>query len=130
MILGAQRSTKILGIFARLDRRDRKPQYLQHLPRVWRYLMSAFAHPALAELKAWYLANVPAPEMPATAAAPLDEDMADSEAYLEQEFAFETDSGQASESEPQAEAEELTAATPEEADQTAASDTPESTSQS
>jgi aminoglycoside/choline kinase family phosphotransferase len=39
MILGAQRSTKILGIFARLDRRDRTPQYLQHLPRVWRYLM-------------------------------------------------------------------------------------------
>jgi hypothetical protein len=128
MILGAQRSTKILGIFARLDRRDRKPQYLQHLPRVWRYLMSAFAHPALAELKAWYLANVPAPEMPATAAAPLDEDMADSAAYLEQEFAFETDPGQATESEPQAE--ELTAATPEEAEQTAASDTPESTSQS
>jgi N-acetylmuramate 1-kinase len=61
MVLGAQRATKILGIFARLDRRDRKPQYLEHMPRVWRYLTSAFAHPALADLKAWYAANVPPP---------------------------------------------------------------------
>ena len=36
--LGAQRATKILGIFARLDRRDGKPQYLRHIPRIWRYL--------------------------------------------------------------------------------------------
>ena len=28
-IMAAQRATKILGIFARLDRRDGKPQYLQ-----------------------------------------------------------------------------------------------------
>ena len=32
-IMGAQRLTKILGIFARLDRRDGKPGYLQHIPR-------------------------------------------------------------------------------------------------
>jgi tRNA threonylcarbamoyl adenosine modification protein YjeE len=62
IVLGAQRATKILGIFARLDRRDRKPQYLQHLPRVWDYLMRAFQHPALAELRAWYAANVPPPD--------------------------------------------------------------------
>jgi tRNA threonylcarbamoyl adenosine modification protein YjeE len=71
MVLGAQRSTKILGIFARLDRRDRKPQYLRHLPRVWMYLMRAFNHPALAELKAWYLANVPPPEIPPADLEPL-----------------------------------------------------------
>ncbi len=46
----AQRSTKILGIFARLDKRDGKPQYLRHMPRVWRYLQGALAHPALAGL--------------------------------------------------------------------------------
>ncbi len=57
--LGAQRATKILGIFARLDRRDGKPQYLRHQPRVWRYLRRCLMHPALAELKAWYDANVP-----------------------------------------------------------------------
>ena len=44
----AQRATKILGIFARLDRRDGKPQYLRHMPRIWRYLHRSLAHPALA----------------------------------------------------------------------------------
>ena len=59
--LAAQRSTKILGIFARLDRRDHKPQYLRHMPRVWNYLRRALAHPALQALDAWYLRNVPPP---------------------------------------------------------------------
>jgi tRNA threonylcarbamoyl adenosine modification protein YjeE len=57
--LGAQRATKILGIFARLDRRDGKPQYLRHIPRIWRYLRRALIHPAMGELKAWYDAHVP-----------------------------------------------------------------------
>ncbi len=60
--LAAQRATKILGIFARLDRRDGKPQYLRHLPRLWNYLQRSLAHPALAPLKAWCAANVPAPD--------------------------------------------------------------------
>jgi aminoglycoside/choline kinase family phosphotransferase len=60
--LAAQRASKILGIFARLDRRDGKPQYLRHLPRVWNYLQRSLAHPALAPLEAWYRANVPPPE--------------------------------------------------------------------
>jgi tRNA threonylcarbamoyl adenosine modification protein YjeE len=59
-VMAAQRATKILGIFARLDRRDGKPQYLRHMPRVWRYLQRALAHPRLAELSAWYKDNVPA----------------------------------------------------------------------
>ena len=50
-IMGAQRATKILGIFARLDRRDGKPQYLQHLPRIEAYLARNLAHPALAKLE-------------------------------------------------------------------------------
>jgi N-acetylmuramate 1-kinase len=60
--LAAQRATKILGIFARLDRRDGKPQYLRHIPRLWRYLQRSLAHPALAPLKQWYATNVPAPD--------------------------------------------------------------------
>ncbi len=48
-IMGAQRATKILGIFARLDRRDGKPHYLKHLPRIEAYLIRNLAHPALAE---------------------------------------------------------------------------------
>jgi aminoglycoside/choline kinase family phosphotransferase len=58
--LAAQRASKILGIFARLERRDGKPQYLRHLPRVRAYLQRALTHPALAALNAWYIANVPA----------------------------------------------------------------------
>ncbi|MFV0281943.1 MAG: tRNA (adenosine(37)-N6)-threonylcarbamoyltransferase complex ATPase subunit type 1 TsaE [Rhodoblastus sp.] len=58
-ILGAQRATKILGIFARLDKRDRKPQYLAHLPRVARYLRKNLAHPALAALREWHAAHLP-----------------------------------------------------------------------
>jgi N-acetylmuramate 1-kinase len=58
--LAAQRASKILGIFARLERRDHKPQYLRHVPRVWNYLQRSLAHPALAPLAAWYRANVPA----------------------------------------------------------------------
>jgi N-acetylmuramate 1-kinase len=57
--LAAQRATKILGIFARLDRRDGKPQYLRHIPRLLRYLQRSLAHPDLAALKAWYAAHVP-----------------------------------------------------------------------
>jgi aminoglycoside/choline kinase family phosphotransferase len=59
--LGVQRATKILGIFARLDRRDGKPQYLRHLPRIWRYLRRSLIHPALDDLKAWYDTHVPPP---------------------------------------------------------------------
>jgi N-acetylmuramate 1-kinase len=60
--LAAQRASKILGIFARLDRRDGKPQYLRHIPRVWGYLQRSLAHPALAALSEWYGAHVPAPK--------------------------------------------------------------------
>jgi tRNA threonylcarbamoyl adenosine modification protein YjeE len=58
--MAAQRASKILGIFARLEKRDHKPQYLRHLPRVWGYLQRSLAHPALAPLKGWYRTNVPA----------------------------------------------------------------------
>ncbi len=60
--LAAQRASKILGIFARLDQRDGKPQYLRHMPRVWGYLQRSLAHPSLASLAAWTRANVPAPK--------------------------------------------------------------------
>jgi N-acetylmuramate 1-kinase len=58
--MAAQRASKILGIFARLDMRDRKPQYLRHMPRVWGYLQRSLSHPALEALNAWYIARVPA----------------------------------------------------------------------
>jgi tRNA threonylcarbamoyl adenosine modification protein YjeE len=46
-IMAAQRNAKILGIFVRLDRRDGKPVYLRHLPRIRAYFARALAHPAL-----------------------------------------------------------------------------------
>ena len=58
-IMAAQRATKILGIFARLNKRDRKPQYLAHIPRVQRYLAKSLLHPALADLKTWYDGQLP-----------------------------------------------------------------------
>ncbi len=58
-VLGAQRATKILGIFARLDKRDHKPQYLAHLPRVEEYLAKDLAHPLLSGLKGWYETHLP-----------------------------------------------------------------------
>lgn len=58
-LLGAQRATKILGIFSRLDQRDRKPQYLRHIPRVRRYLARCLGHQELGQLRAWYEAVLP-----------------------------------------------------------------------
>lgn len=53
-MLGAQRNTKILGIFTRLAERDNKQGYLVHLPRIWRYLRKNLAHPELENLRLWY----------------------------------------------------------------------------
>jgi len=58
--LAAQRASKILGIFNRLNVRDGKPQYLRHMPRVWAYLQRSLAHPSLAPLNEWYSRHVPA----------------------------------------------------------------------
>lgn len=58
-VLGAQRNTKILGIFARLAIRDCKKAYLQHVPRIKRYLARNLAHPALATLRLWYDRHLP-----------------------------------------------------------------------
>ena len=59
-VLGAQRNAKILGVFARLWKRDGKPGYRQFQPRVWSYLERNLAHPALAPVRDWFDANVPA----------------------------------------------------------------------
>jgi aminoglycoside/choline kinase family phosphotransferase len=59
-LLGAQRNAKIVGIFTRLWKRDGKPRYLDYLPRVWGYLERDLAQPALAPVRAWFDANIPA----------------------------------------------------------------------
>ena len=57
--MAAQRNAKIVGIFARLFRRDGKPRYLALLPRVWGHLTNDLAHPSLADLRAWYDRTIP-----------------------------------------------------------------------
>lgn len=57
--LGAQRNAKIVGIFARLWKRDGKPRYLAMIPRVWTAMERDLRHPALAPVADWFAANVP-----------------------------------------------------------------------
>jgi len=59
-VLGAQRNSKIIGIFSRLWTRDGKPHYPTMQPRVWAYLERNLAHPALAGVRAWFDSNIPA----------------------------------------------------------------------
>ena len=58
-VLGAQRHCKVIGIFTRLDRRDGKLRYLQHIPRLWRLIDRNLRHPALAPLKEWLDRHIP-----------------------------------------------------------------------
>lgn len=60
-ILAAHRTTKIIGIFTRLARRDGKPGYLVHMPRLFDYLQRSLAHPALSDIKLWYDRFAPQP---------------------------------------------------------------------
>jgi aminoglycoside/choline kinase family phosphotransferase len=59
-ILAAQRNAKIIGIFTRLWRRDGKPQYLAHIPRVWKLLEDELREPALRLVAAWLDRYLPA----------------------------------------------------------------------
>jgi len=61
-VIGAQRLTKIIGIFSRLSERDGKPAYLDYLPRLWQLLAAELVHPALADVADWFDAAFP-PEM-------------------------------------------------------------------
>jgi aminoglycoside/choline kinase family phosphotransferase len=58
-IMAAQRHTRVIGTFARLKLRDNKPNYLVHMPRLWRYMDACLAHPALKDLKAWCDLHIP-----------------------------------------------------------------------
>lgn len=59
-VLGAQRASRILGVFVRLWQRDGKPGYLRHQPRMWQFLLRNLEHPALAPVQAWFDAHMPA----------------------------------------------------------------------
>jgi aminoglycoside/choline kinase family phosphotransferase len=52
-LLGAQRNSKIIGIFSRLAARDNKQHYLDYLPRVWKHLERDLQHPSMKKLREW-----------------------------------------------------------------------------
>lgn len=54
-IMAAQRVTKVLGIFVRLNIRDGKPDYLRHIPRLKNYLQRSLTHPVLSGVRLWYV---------------------------------------------------------------------------
>ena len=58
--LAVGRHAKVLGIFVRLNRRDGKPQYLKHLPRIARLLARALERPSMDELRGFLDAECPA----------------------------------------------------------------------
>ncbi len=50
-ILSVQRNLKILGIFVRLYKRDKKPKYLKYLPYTWKLIDRRLKNPILHRLK-------------------------------------------------------------------------------
>ncbi len=60
-LLGAQRNLRILGVFARLCLRDGKAHYVDLIPRVWGYLQTDLAHPALAKIASILRPALPEP---------------------------------------------------------------------
>lgn len=60
-LMAAQRHARIIGLFVRLLRRDGKPDYLPHLPRVWRMFERSLAHEALTPLRRWVDRLLPPP---------------------------------------------------------------------
>ncbi len=53
-ILGAQRNSRILGVFARKFVRDQNDNYLQYMQLVLEYLNHDFSHPVMSKLKNWF----------------------------------------------------------------------------
>ncbi|MBI1417237.1 MAG: phosphotransferase [Limimaricola sp.] len=61
-VVAVQRNLRILGIFARLIRRDGKPRYAAFVPRVWRMLGEDLGHPDLGLLRRRIAPLLPSPE--------------------------------------------------------------------
>ena len=57
-VLAAVRHTRVIAVFLRLARTG-KPGYLQHLPRLWRYLDRHFVRPELAPVAGWFARHLP-----------------------------------------------------------------------
>ncbi len=58
-LMGAQRNAKILGIFVRLAKRDNKNHYLTLIPWVEKLFRKNLDHPALKDLRKFYIKHIP-----------------------------------------------------------------------
>ena len=58
-ILSVQRNLKILGIFVRLYKRDKKPNYLRYLPYTWQLIMRRLKNPIFKTFKFLLIKNLP-----------------------------------------------------------------------
>lgn len=58
-VMAAQRHAKVIGLFVRLWKRDKKSLYLVHLPRVWSLLERACEDPVLQPLRRWLDYHIP-----------------------------------------------------------------------
>ena len=58
-ILSVQRSLKIIGIFSRLFKRDKKYQYLKFIPYIWQLLTMRMDSEIFLELKKILDSNIP-----------------------------------------------------------------------
>ena len=57
--MSVQRSLKIIGIFSRLFKRDKKKQYLRFIPYTWRLLNMRMNSKIFLELKKILDSNIP-----------------------------------------------------------------------
>ena len=60
-VLSIQRNMRILGVFARLSKRDGKTRYVDYLPRVWTLLTEDLGHPDVEDLNTIISDTLPAP---------------------------------------------------------------------
>ena len=58
-ILSVQRNLKILGIFVRLYKRDKKPNYLKYLPYTWALIERRMKNPIFNKLNILFKKNLP-----------------------------------------------------------------------
>ncbi|MFD2207156.1 aminoglycoside phosphotransferase family protein [Kiloniella antarctica] len=58
-VLSAQRHAKVLGLFARLNARDNKSVYLQHIPRVSNLMTGSLEQEILSPVRNWFEMNFP-----------------------------------------------------------------------
>jgi aminoglycoside/choline kinase family phosphotransferase len=57
--LGAQRITRIIGVFSRMLIQDKRPHYMAFLPRAWKWLENDLKHDNLLDIRRWFDTHIP-----------------------------------------------------------------------